>query len=432
MVTDTLQNQPSPTPGGGQSQNLGLIDPEKLYSIGQAAQILGVSIDTIRRWEQKGTLKAQRTAGMLRRFTGKELLDYQKEAQNQDLLVPISKAAQELHVSIQTLRRWDKSGKLRAERGPDGGRMYRLKTIREISHGLKNFPGNDLNDQSSDNSKNIAPIGENAGVSSNSDITANANYSDDTTHALALTDNTPLDTSIEISDSPHDLVAPKGKPGDDVEPNNPPPPPIKEVDSPPQQGNLDEEKHEQPVQSNANSYADEVSGMVTSVAKLADEAQAVAPPPPEPPAIVEPEPVQDPTPPPPVDTVKEQPMASTPIMPPSPPVTPEKLVVTQISTPSKVAPAFDPAGALTRPAIEDHGQNSCGSAIMPAHCNKVVIKTTAITKESHIFVTPTVAVDKPLFIAMTLANEGFAVACSVLPQADISFNWLIIDATQSP
>ncbi len=53
----------------------------KLLSIRQAAELLGVSTKTIRRWEQEGKIKATRTIGGHRRFNISELLGSQRDAQ---------------------------------------------------------------------------------------------------------------------------------------------------------------------------------------------------------------------------------------------------------------------------------------------------------------------------------------------------------------
>lgn len=44
-----------------------------LIPIGEAARILGVSVDTIRRWETEGRIVSTRTAGNQRRFTLSEI-----------------------------------------------------------------------------------------------------------------------------------------------------------------------------------------------------------------------------------------------------------------------------------------------------------------------------------------------------------------------
>ena len=43
------------------------------FRIGEAAQLLGVSVDTVRRWADQGRLKTQRTPGGQREIAGPEL-----------------------------------------------------------------------------------------------------------------------------------------------------------------------------------------------------------------------------------------------------------------------------------------------------------------------------------------------------------------------
>ena len=46
---------------------------DKYYSIGQAADLLGISTSTLRRWEREGKLKPERTQGNQRRYSYQEL-----------------------------------------------------------------------------------------------------------------------------------------------------------------------------------------------------------------------------------------------------------------------------------------------------------------------------------------------------------------------
>lgn len=48
-------------------------DKEKLISIGEAAEYLGVSIDTLRRWEKKGKVTTYRSPGGHRYFKPEDL-----------------------------------------------------------------------------------------------------------------------------------------------------------------------------------------------------------------------------------------------------------------------------------------------------------------------------------------------------------------------
>jgi len=57
-------------------------------------------------------------------------------------LVTIKGAAEILRVSDQTLRRWDKSGKLRARRHPmNGYRLYPLKMVQDLKRRIDSGSG---------------------------------------------------------------------------------------------------------------------------------------------------------------------------------------------------------------------------------------------------------------------------------------------------
>ncbi len=68
--------------------------------ISQAADILGVSIDTVRRWDKAGILDSSRPDGKNRHFSVEEL-----ERVKLEQPLSISEAAQMLKVSASTLRR---------------------------------------------------------------------------------------------------------------------------------------------------------------------------------------------------------------------------------------------------------------------------------------------------------------------------------------
>ena len=52
-----------------QKRNHSYTQSEKLVSIGEAAEILGVARNTLRRWEDAGDLTAKRTVGGHRRYS---------------------------------------------------------------------------------------------------------------------------------------------------------------------------------------------------------------------------------------------------------------------------------------------------------------------------------------------------------------------------
>ena len=51
-----------------------------LVPIGRAAQVLGVSVDTLRKWEREGKISASRTLGRQRRFALAEIERVRAEA----------------------------------------------------------------------------------------------------------------------------------------------------------------------------------------------------------------------------------------------------------------------------------------------------------------------------------------------------------------
>ena len=53
--------------------------------------------------------------------------------------IRIGEAAQILGVNIQTLRNWEKSGKLQAERSPGGQRYYVLHDIEQFKIDIKSL-----------------------------------------------------------------------------------------------------------------------------------------------------------------------------------------------------------------------------------------------------------------------------------------------------
>ena len=49
------------------------VSGSEMLPIGTAARLLGVSVDTVRRWERDGKIKSRRTAGGQRRFPRAEI-----------------------------------------------------------------------------------------------------------------------------------------------------------------------------------------------------------------------------------------------------------------------------------------------------------------------------------------------------------------------
>jgi len=106
------------------SEDLEPNNKSKLVSIGTAAKILGVSIDTIRRWDKKGKLHSARPDGKNRYFSIDEL-----EAVKLAKPLTITQVADKLNISPATLRRLEEKGLIRPDRNKKGERLYTLHIL---------------------------------------------------------------------------------------------------------------------------------------------------------------------------------------------------------------------------------------------------------------------------------------------------------------
>lgn len=102
---------------------------KQLVSISKAAEILGVSIDTIRRWDKSGVLKSQRPNGKDRYFSVEEL-----EAHKFSKPLSISQASEQLGISATTLRRLEEKGLIKPQRNANGERMYDKDSLEKFLH----------------------------------------------------------------------------------------------------------------------------------------------------------------------------------------------------------------------------------------------------------------------------------------------------------
>jgi excisionase family DNA binding protein len=100
--------------------------------IGEAAKILKVSVKTLRRWEDRGLLTPNRNNQNQRVFTRSQINSLQhrkhKPLPHKENISPkllsISEAATILGVSIKTIRRWDDAGKIESVRNVRNQRMF--------------------------------------------------------------------------------------------------------------------------------------------------------------------------------------------------------------------------------------------------------------------------------------------------------------------
>ncbi len=112
-----------------QNSSRDISDSKDLVSISQAAQILGVSIDTIRRWDKNGSLKSVRPDGKNRYFSVKEL-----EVLKFSQPLTISEASEQLNISPSTLRRLEEKKILVPKRSDSGERVYDKETLQKFLH----------------------------------------------------------------------------------------------------------------------------------------------------------------------------------------------------------------------------------------------------------------------------------------------------------
>ena len=104
---------------------------KKTLSISDAADYLGVSAETLRRWDRKGKFKAFRTKGGQRRYSFRDLEAY-RLGRVKPTKLTISQAAQQIGVHPETLRRWEREGKVEAERTQGGQRRFTSEHIEDI------------------------------------------------------------------------------------------------------------------------------------------------------------------------------------------------------------------------------------------------------------------------------------------------------------
>lgn len=98
---------------------------EKNYlPISEAAKYLGISLDTLRRWDKTGLIKSRRLDGKNRYFSTEDL---KKHLSNRPL--SISEVSKKFDLSATTLRRLEARGLLKPQRSKAGVRVFDSTTI---------------------------------------------------------------------------------------------------------------------------------------------------------------------------------------------------------------------------------------------------------------------------------------------------------------
>lgn len=116
------------------------IGNKNFLSISKASKILGVSPDTLRNWERQGKIIPDRTSGGARRFSLSELNLIKRElgprVKNKSGYLPVSKAANLLKISPDTLRSWDKRKIIGGQRTEGGARRYSRAEVKRVQKEL--------------------------------------------------------------------------------------------------------------------------------------------------------------------------------------------------------------------------------------------------------------------------------------------------------
>lgn len=98
---------------------------KRCYSISEMAMAIGVSTATLRRWDEKGYLKASRTPTNRRYYTSDQVAEFAPNSQ----VLSIGQAAKYLGLTVDQLQYLDKIKKLPAMRTNTGRRRYRTSDL---------------------------------------------------------------------------------------------------------------------------------------------------------------------------------------------------------------------------------------------------------------------------------------------------------------
>jgi DNA-binding transcriptional MerR regulator len=105
-----------------------LPNSDEFISISDTAKFLNVSIDTIRRWDKVGKLKSFRLDGKNRYFKFSEIIKFKYSKP-----LSIAQVVKKTGLSQSTLRRYEKRGIIKPSRGSNNKRLYTIKDVKKLS-----------------------------------------------------------------------------------------------------------------------------------------------------------------------------------------------------------------------------------------------------------------------------------------------------------
>ena len=109
------------------------------FKMGEAADLLGVSVDTVRRWAEAGRLRTRRTTGGQRLVEGKALARFAAERAGEPATTPVAESARNHFPGLVTKVIKDKvMAQVEIQAGP-----YRVVSLmsREAADELELVPG---------------------------------------------------------------------------------------------------------------------------------------------------------------------------------------------------------------------------------------------------------------------------------------------------
>jgi molybdopterin-binding protein len=109
------------------------------FTVGEAAELLGVSPDTVRRWADSGQLPVERAPGGRRRIDGKTLARFSTQRAGAPAIAPVAESARNHFSGLVTKVVKDKvMAQVEIQAGP-----YRVVSLmsREAADELKLAPG---------------------------------------------------------------------------------------------------------------------------------------------------------------------------------------------------------------------------------------------------------------------------------------------------